>query len=71
MQYMKDVLVTRLESFRLENKITLKELAKNLEVNYTTIYRWFSGKTHPNKIQIFHIEKLVKKTNMKNLIGER
>ena len=53
-------LTKQLESFRLENKITLQELAKLLEVNYTTLYRWFSDKTKPNKIQQYHIEKFLK-----------
>ena len=58
---MRNNLANKLESFRLENKITLQKLAKLLDVNYTTIYRWFSGKTKPSKIQIYHIEKLLKK----------
>jgi transcriptional regulator with XRE-family HTH domain len=60
MQYMENNPVERLESYRLENKITLQELAKLLEVNYTTLYRWFSSKTKPSKIQQYHIEKLLK-----------
>lgn len=60
MQHMKDILVTRLESFRLKNKITLQELSALLDVNYTTLYRWFSDKTTPNKIQQYHIKKFLK-----------
>ena len=60
MQYMTDKLIKQLESFRLENKITLQELAKLLEVNYTTLYRWFSNKTKPGRIQQYHIEKFLK-----------
>ena len=61
MQCMKSFLIKQLEEHRLRNKITLKELASLLEVNYTTIYRWLSGKTSPHKIQEYHIKKLLKK----------
>ena len=61
MQYMKNNLVKRLEVFRLKNKITLQKLAKLLDVNYTTLYRWFSDKTKPNKIQQYHIKKFLNK----------
>ena len=61
MQCMKSSLIKQLEEHRLRNKITLKELAELLEVNYTTIYRWFAGKVTPNKIQTFHIKTLLKK----------
>ena len=62
---MKNKLIDRLETFRLENKITLQELARILDVNYTTLYRWFSGKTTPNKIQTFHIEKFLNAKQIK------
>ncbi len=58
---MSNTLIKQLEEYRLKNKITLKELAALLEVNYTTIYRWFAGKVTPNKIQTFHIKTLLKK----------
>ena len=58
---MKNPLIRHLEEHRLKNKITLKELAALLEVNYTTVYRWFAGKVTPNKIQTFHIKSLLKK----------
>ena len=57
---MKNNLISQLETYRLENKITLQKLAKLLDVNYTTLYRWFSNKTKPNKIQQYHIEKFLK-----------
>lgn len=60
MQYVKNALIKKLEEHRLRNKITLKELAESLDVNYTTTYRWFSGKANPNKIQTFHIKRLLK-----------
>ena len=57
---MKNNLLEQLETYRLENKITLQKLAKLLDVNYTTLYRWFSGKTKPSKIQTYHIDKFLK-----------
>lgn len=52
-------LIERLETYRLENKITQEQLAKKLGVAFTTVNRWLNRKIKPNKIQTFHIEKLV------------
>jgi len=52
-------LVKQLEKFRLENKITQERLAETLGVSFTTVNRWFNGKANPNKIQSFHIQKLL------------
>ncbi len=30
-----------------------------LEVSFATVNRWFNGHSKPNKIQAFHIEKLL------------
>lgn len=54
-------LIKQLEVFRLENKITQQELAKTLDVSFSTVNRWLNGKSKPNKIQSYHIEKLIKK----------
>lgn len=54
-------LVRQLEIFRLENKIPQQVLAEMLEVSFSTVNRWFNGKSQPNKIQSYHIEKLIKK----------
>ena len=53
-------IVKRLEMFRLENKITQNDLAQSLDVAFSTVNRWFNGKPKPNKIQVYHIEKLLK-----------
>jgi DNA-binding transcriptional regulator YiaG len=53
-------LVQQLEQYRLENKISQEELAKQLGVAFSTVNRWFNGKSKPNKIQSYHISKLVK-----------
>lgn len=52
-------LVERLERFRLENRITQVDLAEMLGVKFITVSRWLNGHYKPNKIQSFHIEKLL------------
>ena len=52
-------LVKNLEHFRLEHKISQKELAKKLGVAFSTVNRWLNGKSNPNKIQSFHIQKML------------
>jgi len=54
-------IIDELEKYRLENKITQQKLAKKLGVAFTTVNRWFNGKTKPSKIQTYHIKKLLKK----------
>ena len=52
-------IVKRLELYRLENKITQEDLSKSLDVAFSTVNRWFNGKSKPNQIQCYHIEKLL------------
>ena len=54
-------LLNQLEIYRLENKLTQVQLAKILDVSFCTVNRWFNGHFKPNKIQEYHIEKLLKK----------
>jgi len=54
------VLVKQLELYRLENRVTQVELAREIGVNFSTVSRWLNGKTKPNKIQQYHIEKFLK-----------
>lgn len=54
-------LIEKLEIFRLENKISQQGLAKELGVSFSTVNRWLNGKSLPNKIQSYHIQKLIKK----------
>ncbi len=54
-------LIEKLEAYRLENKIPQEELAKRLGVAFSTVNRWLNGKSKPNKIQSYHIEKILKK----------
>ncbi len=56
---MKDI-VKQLEEYRLEHKIPQEELAKKLGVAFSTVNRWFNRKTKPNKIQTYHIQKLLR-----------
>lgn len=53
-------IIKQLEVYRLENRVTQDELAKEIGVNFSTISRWLNGKTTPNKIQQYHIEKFLK-----------
>lgn len=54
-------LVKQLEEFRLEKKISQEKLARKLEVAFSTVNRWFNGRSQPNKIQSYHIKKLLER----------
>ena len=56
-------IIDRLENFRLERRITQQILAKKLGVAFSTVNRWLNRKSIPNKIQSYHIEKIIKKSN--------
>lgn len=64
-------LVKRLEIYRLENRITQQELADKLGVAFATVNRWLNGKTKPNKIQSYHIEKLLSEHSAKGTKRKR
>ena len=53
-------IIKKLEIYRLENRISQEELAKKLGVAFCTVNLWFNGKSNPNKMQSYHIEKLLK-----------
>jgi len=55
-------IIRRLEIYRLENKISQQDLSEKLGVAFSTINRWLNGKSKPNKIQSYHIEKLLKES---------
>ena len=59
-------LIKELETYRLENKISQEELAEKLGVAFSTVNRWLNSKASPNKIQSYHIGKLIKNGNHKN-----
>jgi transcriptional regulator with XRE-family HTH domain len=52
--------IDRLETYRLENKISQQKLAKQLGVAFSTVNRWLNRRIKPNKIQSYHIDKLLK-----------
>jgi len=54
-----DDLIKKLEIYRLENRISQKQIADRLNITFSTVNRWFNGKTAPNKIQQYHIKKLL------------
>ncbi len=54
-------IIRQLEKYRLEKRISLQKLAEDLGVSFSTISRWFSGKTVPRKTQQYHIEKFLRK----------
>ncbi len=53
-------IVKQLENYRLENRISLQKIAEDIGVSFSTVSRWFSGKTKPGKIQQYHIEKYLR-----------
>jgi len=59
--YMLMNIIKQLETYRLENKISQEELAEKLDVAFSTVNRWLNGKAKPNKIQSYHINKLLLK----------
>ena len=56
-------LIKKLEIYRLENRISQKQLSDRLKVTFSTVNRWFNGKTKPNKIQRYHIKKMLGELN--------
>ena len=62
---MEDIL-KELEKYRLENKLSQKNLAKKLGVTFATVNRWFNKRNKPNKIQTYHIKKLLDTHQLKD-----
>lgn len=60
-----DDLIERLEEYRLERRITQERLAEMLGVAFVTVSRWLNGHTKPNKIQQYHIRKLLAEEDSK------
>jgi len=52
-------LIDRLETYRLENKITQQQIAEKLGVAFSTVNRWLNRHVKPNKIQSYQIQKLI------------
>ena len=58
-------LVEKLNTYRLENRITQQVLAKMLGVAFSTMNRWLTRKIEPSMIQRYHIEKFLKNKSKK------
>ncbi len=56
--YMKNI-IRELEKYRLENRLSQEKLARELDVAFCTVNRWFRDKNEPNQIQEFHIKKIL------------
>lgn len=54
-------IVKKLETYRLEHRVSQEDLAEKLGVAFSTVNRWLNGKSKPNKIQSYHIKKLLGK----------
>jgi transcriptional regulator with XRE-family HTH domain len=52
-------LIQQLLIYQLKNRISQEELAHKLGVTFSTVNRWFNGKSIPNKTQQFHILQLI------------
>ena len=59
-------LLEKLEIYRLENKISQRKLAERLGVSNNTVNRWFTDRNKPNKIQTYHIKKLLEIHKLKD-----
>ena len=53
-------IIKKLETYRLEHKIPQQKLATKLGVAFSTVNRWLNGKSKPNQIQTYHIEKIIR-----------
>jgi transcriptional regulator with XRE-family HTH domain len=57
---MRNMLLKQLDNFRCEKRISQENLSYILGVAFSTVNRWFNGKTSPSRIQSYHIKKLLK-----------
>ena len=53
-------IIEKLNTYRLENRITQQALAKMFGVAFSTMNRWLTRKIKPSMIQSYHIEKFLK-----------
>lgn len=58
-------IIERLNTYRLENRITQQKLAKMLGVAFSTVNRWLTRRIMPSMIQRYHIEKFLKSNSKK------
>jgi transcriptional regulator with XRE-family HTH domain len=56
-----EILLKKLNEYRLENKLTYKELCEELKVKYPgTVRSWLKGLKIPRDTNLYHIEKFLK-----------
>ena len=58
-------LIVRLNTYRLERKLSQVQLAERLGVTFQTVNRWLNRRVTPSQIQEFQIRKLVRLNNSK------
>jgi transcriptional regulator with XRE-family HTH domain len=52
-------IISDLNAYRLDNRLSQENLAKELKVAFCTVNRWFKGRNKPNMIQEHQIRKLL------------
>lgn len=50
-------LIIEMTATRQEKRLSLRKLAKQLQAEYATIWRWEKGKSIPNSFHMYHIRK--------------
>lgn len=60
-------IIAQLQQYCLEKKMTQKELAEKLGVTLVSVNRWFNGRSNPNKLQVYQIQKLLGQTGQHSL----
>ena len=58
-------LIDRLNTYRLERKLSQTRLAKKLGVTFQTVNRWLNRHMKPNQIQEYHIKKLMQRNSVR------
>ena len=59
-------LIDRLNTYRLEHKLSQVQLAERLDVAFQTVNRWLNRRVKPSQIQEYQIRKLVRLSNSKS-----
>ena len=59
-------LIDRLNTYRLENRLTQEQLAKKLAVTFQTVNRWLNRRMKPRAIQEHQIKKLISGKERRN-----
>ncbi len=56
---MSSMLVSQLNTYRLEQRLSQTQLAEKLGVTFQTVNRWLNGRVTPSQIHAYHIKKLL------------